>query len=131
MPRKILIIEDAELLLEGYHAYLDAHLQVLTATTLLDALDVFEANTDVELIAVDGLFPRAAGESDVPEQGMRSSGERFIVNIRYAGPIIACSSEDSLNQRMRATGATHVSMKGRPLLKLICELLVIPSVVQD
>lgn len=131
MPRKILIVEDAETVLEAYHAYLDPHLQVLTATTLLDALEVFEANPDVDLIAVDGLFPRAAGESDVPERGMRCSGEKFIVNIRYAGPVIGCSSEDGINQRMRAAGATHVCGKGRDLLRLICELLSIPPVVKD
>jgi len=131
MPRKILIVEDAELVLEGYHAYLDAHLQVLTATTLLEALDVFEANPDVELIAVDGLFPRDVGESDQPEQGMRCSGEKFILNIRYVGPVIACSSLEILNERMCALGATHASQKGRPLLKLICELLSLPPVVKD
>lgn len=131
MPRKILIVEDAEMVLEAYHAYLDDHLQVLTASTLLDALEVFEANTDVELIAVDGLFPRAAGESDMPEPGMRCSGERFILNIDFQGPIIGCSSEDSINQRMRAAGATHASEKGRALLRLICQLLSLPPVVKD
>lgn len=131
MQRKILIVEDATLVLEAYHAYLDPHLQVLTASTLLEALDVFEANTDVELIAVDGLFPHDVGESDMPEPGMRCSGEKFILNIRYAGPVIGCSSEPSLNQRMCAAGATHASEKGRPLLKLICQLLSLPPVVKD
>jgi len=130
MPRKILIVEDAQLVLEGYHAYLDAHVQVLTATTLLAALDVFEANPDVELIAVDGLFPHDVGESDKPEQGMPCCGVKFILNIDYAGPVIANSSEDSLNEKMRAAGATHVCQKGPPLLRLICQLLSIPSVVK-
>lgn len=132
MPPKILIIEDAETVLQGYQAYLaSSPVEVLTAVTLLDALEVYEANRDVVLIAVDGLFPRAAGESDVPEPGMRTSGEKFILNVDFKGPIIACSSEDVVNERMRSAGATHTSQKGKPLLRLICDLLAIPRVTHD
>lgn len=132
MPPKILIIEDEETLLQGYQAYLaSSPVEVLTAATLLDALEVFEANRDVVLIAVDGLFPHSVGESAVPEEGMPCSGVKFIVNVDFTGPIIACSSEDSLNERMRAAGATHVCRKGKPLLCLICDLLAIPRVTKD
>jgi len=131
MPRKILIIEDAETVVEGYKAYLaSSPVEILTAATLLSALEILKANPDVELIAVDGCFPRDVGESDVPEPGRACSGEKFIVNARFKGPIIACSSDDFFNRKMRAIGATHVASKGRPVLRLICELLGIPHVTK-
>ena len=132
MPRKILIVEDAETVLLAYREYLKSSpVEVLTAVTLLQALDVVDANPDLALIAVDGCFPRDVGESDKPEPGQRCSGEKFIVNCRLQVPIIACSSESSLNERMLAIGATHASTKGRPLLRLICDLLAIPHVTSE
>lgn len=123
MPRKILIVEDEMLLLEAYRDMLkDLDLEILTAVTLLEALDLFEANPDVALIAVDGCFPRAAGESPYPEPGRSCSGEKLIVNARFRGPIVACSSEGGFNQRMLSAGATHSSDK-LGLCRLIRQIL--------
>lgn len=130
MARKILIVEDEAPLLIGYReALADTGLEVLTASTLLDALDVFDANPDVELIALDALFPRAEGESPIPEHGRVCSGEKFIANARYRGTIIACSSEPSLNRRLVAAGAKHSSGKGLELCALIRKLLGLPPAV--
>lgn len=125
MPkRKILIVEDETLLVEAYRTALeDLDLEILSASTLMEALDVFEANPEVVLVAVDGCFPRDAGESPYPEPGRACSGEKFIVNARYRGEIIACSSEPSLSRRMVAAGATRACEKGRPLCQLIRQLL--------
>lgn len=128
MGHKILIIEDETVVLEAYRRVLeDEGLTVLTATTLLEALDLVEAHPDIALVAVDGCFPRAEGESPYPEPGRPCSGEKFIVNARFKGPIIACSSEESFNRRMRSAGATHVSVKGRALCALIRTLLGLPA----
>jgi CheY-like chemotaxis protein len=127
MPRKILIIEDEALLLKAYCRTLeDLGLEILTASTLLDALEILKANPDVELIAVDGCFPRAAGEDPYPEPGYACSGEKFIANARYRGPILACSSEASLNARMVMAGATFACEKGRAVCQKIRELLAAP-----
>jgi hypothetical protein len=125
MPRKILLIEDEIVLYEAYKTALAdvPDLEILTASTLLDALDILEANPDVVLIAVDGCFPRAEGESPYPEPGRACSGEKFIVNARYRGPILACSSEPSLNDRMIRAGATQVGGKGRALCDAIRAIL--------
>lgn len=127
MPRKILIVEDAEIVLKAYQDELaDTGLEILTAVTLLQALDVYEANLDVELIAVDGLFPHDVGGDPVPEQGRVCAGVKFIANARFHGTIVACSSEESLNTRMLEAGATHASVKGRPLCHLIRKILGLP-----
>lgn len=126
--RKILMIEDEVPLLEAYQKNLeDVGLEILTATTLVDALEILDANPDIRLIAVDGCFPRAAGESATPEPGRLCSGEKFIANSRYHGPIIACSSEAHLNQKMKVMGATHVSGKGHALCNLIRQILSLPA----
>lgn len=129
MSRKILIIEDETLLVEAYRTALaDAGLEILTASTLLEALEVFEAHPDVALIAVDGCFPRDAGESPYPEPGRACSGEKFIAIARYRGPILACSSEASLNARMVAVGGAQAFAceKGRAVCRKIRELLAAP-----
>lgn len=125
MPtRKIMIVEDERLLLQAYREALkDLGVEILTASTLLEALELFEANRDVALIALDGCFPRAEGESPYPDAGMKSSGEKFVLNIDYAGPVIACSSDALISRRMVEAGATQACEKGRPLCVLIREIL--------
>ena len=129
MPRKILIVEDEALLLEAYRKTLeDLDLEIRAASTLLEALEVYGANPDVALIAVDGCFPRAAGESPYPAPGRACSGEKFIAIARYRGPILACSSEASLNARMVAVGGAQAFAceKGRAVCRKIRELLAAP-----
>jgi CheY-like chemotaxis protein len=129
MTRKILIIEDEKDLLAAYQKNLEASgLTVLMATNLLDALESLEANPDIRLIAVDGCFPRTEGENATPEPGRLCSGEKFIANSRYHGPIIACSSEETFNKRMVSAGATHSSGKGHLLCNLIRQILNLPAV---
>lgn len=124
MRRKILIVEDATLVVEAYLALLAGEdLEILTAATLLGALDLIRAHPDVALVVLDGLFPRADGESPYPDQGMPCSGEKFLAGARYRGPVIACSSEPSLNERLLRCGATRAVQKGRDVVAAIRETL--------
>jgi CheY-like chemotaxis protein len=124
MRRKILIVEDATLVVDAYLALLAGDdLEILTAATLLGALDLIEAHPDVALVVLDGLFPRDEGESPYPEPGRACSGEKFLANARYRGPIIACSSEPSVNERLLRSGATRAVQKGRDVVAAIRETL--------
>lgn len=127
MPPRILIVEDAEYLLEAYRAALehDGACDVVGATTLLEAIAAVEADPAFEAIAVDGCFPHDAGDEPNPEPGRACNGEKFILWLRrhYAGPIIACSSEPKFNDRMIECGATRAAGKGSGVCDALLAIL--------
>jgi DNA-binding NtrC family response regulator len=123
MP-KILIIEDDTDLNEGYQGlFADAGIELLIATTLLEALRVFEENPDIVCVFVDGLFPRKEGESHRPEHGRKCNGVIFLINADHRCPMFACSSENAINQQMLNAGATETCKKGTAILVRARQLL--------
>ncbi len=123
MP-KILIIEDSAEHVLGYRdMFAAAGIDLLVATTLVEALRVFEEDSDIAAVFVDGFFPRAPGESHIPERGRKCNGVLFLINADHRCPMIACSSEDSVNRQMLAVGATETCKKGTAILARAQELL--------
>lgn len=129
MPRKILIVEDEKLVLEAYRAKLchDGAFDVATAETLDDAIDAVEKGGPFDAIAVDGCFPYEAGGDPFPEPGRVCNGVKLVLwlrggRVRYAGPILACSSMPELNAKMVEAGATRAVVKGYGLCDALAEL---------
>lgn len=124
MP-KILIVEDETDLLEAYRAAIaDRRIEIVCASTMVEALMAVERDGPFDAIAVDGCFPYDAGGDPFPEPGHACNGQKFIgwirsPRIQYAGPILACSSMDELNAKMLQWGATQAPGKGRALCEAI------------
>lgn len=127
MP-KILIVEDETSLLEAYRARLsDARFELIGAATLVEAMEAVGSAGPFDAIAVDGCFPYDAGGDPYPERGRACNGEKFVgwlrgPRVRYAGPILACSSMSELNDKMLRCGATSGPGKGIPLCDAIMAL---------
>ncbi|MFA5853626.1 MAG: hypothetical protein WC866_00930 [Patescibacteria group bacterium] len=123
MP-KILIIEDDADMNEGYQGlFAGVGIELLIATTLLEALRTFDANPDIAAVFVDGLFPRKEGESHRPEHGRKCNGVIFLINAAHRCPMFACSSEDTINQQMLNAGASETCKKGTAILARARQLL--------
>ncbi len=121
MPTKILIVEDSPAHLRGYRdMFADTEMQLLLAETMMEGLDAAKANPDVAAIFVDGMLPRARGESPEPRSGAECGGAVLVYwlrkHCRYQGPIIACSSSSVCNRQMQSAGANESCEKGLAIL---------------
>ncbi len=122
MPTKILIVEDSLSHLRGYRdMFADTEMQLLLAETMMEGLDTAKANPDADIIFVDGMLPRAKGESPEPRPGAECGGALLVSWLRrhcqYRGLIVACSSSDVCNRQMRAAGADEICEKGLAILR--------------
>lgn len=130
MP-KILIVEDEKNLLEAYQAKLghDGAFDVVTAECFDDVDGLIEEGKGAafDAIAVDGCFPYSKGGDPFPAPGRACNGEKLVLwlrgpRVRYAGPIIACSSLPEFNEKMVAAGATRAAVKGYGVIDAIMEI---------
>ncbi len=131
MTPRILIVEDEPYVLEAYRAKLGrgGAFDVVTAECFEDVDGLIEEGKDVafDAIAVDGCFPYAKGGDPYPERGRVCNGVKLVrwlrgPRVRYAGPILACSSMPELNQKMVEAGATRGVQKGLGVCDALAEL---------
>ena len=131
MTPRILIVEDESYLLEAYRAKLgrDGAFDIVTAECLeeVDSLIEEGKGATFDAIVVDGCFPHAKGGDPYPAPGRACNGEKLVLwlrgpRVRYAGPILACSSMPELNQKMVEAGATRGVQKGLGVCDALSEL---------
>ncbi len=93
--KKILIIEDDINHIEKYEAELGGKVELILAETVVDAKRLFDENTDVAAVVVDGCLTDG-GEPDTLEV------VRHIRRTGFSGPMIANSSTH--NKLLREAG---------------------------
>ena len=116
MRKKILIVEDDEMLQSAWKrllsVQLQAHMEVIQAFSIEEAEKVFNENSDLSAIAVDACVP-----------GTEPNTVNMVLKFRktFTGPMIAISGRDDFNQILMSAGCDHETGKGK-LVKKIKEI---------
>lgn len=114
MKKRVLIVEDNDVLQECWRDRLGDKIEIVSALTIEEAEAQFDANPDFAAIAMDACVPGGEINTQPLVRKIRSSG--------FAGPMIAMSNESKFNDMLVEAGCNHKSEKAR-MPKLLLEIL--------
>jgi hypothetical protein len=94
----VLIVEDNGAWQFRLEEVFEPFANILIADNPRSAEATFFGNSDIKAVVVDGYLLKESRGSDVV---------RFLVQQKFAGPIVAMSTDPTVNDIMMTLGATH------------------------
>ena len=109
--KKVLLVEDDQVIQMGWMVLLeDLPLQLLQARDISQARDLFYDNPDLDAVVMDGC---------VPGVELNTANLTMEIRKRFAGPMIAVSSEPDFRRALVQAGCDYACDKNLVPDKLI------------